>query len=313
MFTMVEKIGIEIKGQRYVKLFNLDKAYKNQLLLTTISNFQKRAIIKIFLFYNNKKETIDAIEIKNIPLQEAGSPTIKLFGEFDGEKTLFLKVMLNNKIYAERNINLKSYLPKKRRSLILIPTLLIIVVVIIFIGLRSRFIGRNINIFKLETTSLQKELPEIHTEKPEEVTKNIEREKAQKKEIEENKTEKRIKKSEVIPFQKQIKTEIVYFKPSRAFVSIPMKEKLDSILPLLSGNSNKSVKITGHCALYGTEKGRFKLSVSRAKNVYEYLRSVGWKPNKKPQVLGMGGEKPVTEDPDNQYLNRRVEIEIDGS
>ncbi len=71
-----------------------------------------------------------------------------------------------------------------------------------------------------------------------------------------------------------------------------------------------TVSITGHTALAGTERGRYDLSEQRARTVYRYLQTAGWDAAGEVLVRGIGGEAPVTRDPERQELNRRVEIEV---
>ena len=70
------------------------------------------------------------------------------------------------------------------------------------------------------------------------------------------------------------------------------------------------MSITGHTALAGTERGRYDLSEQRARTVYRYLQTAGWDAAGEVLVRGVGGEAPVTRDPERQELNRRVEIEV---
>jgi outer membrane protein OmpA-like peptidoglycan-associated protein len=68
------------------------------------------------------------------------------------------------------------------------------------------------------------------------------------------------------------------------------------------------VRIAGHCALFGSEGGRTALSRLRAEAVRDYLLAAGWKPRTPPVIEALGGQRPLTTDPDDQDLNRRVVI-----
>ncbi|GEM_PF-5471960 len=105
----------------------------------------------------------------------------------------------------------------------------------------------------------------------------------------------------------------VYFLPDSPLLTRQAEEKLNKIALTLKnlppGNTKDyTVQIYGHCALYGTERGRISLSRKRAINVFRYLKEQGWEPSSRVKVAGLGGTKPVTRDPKKQYLNRRVEI-----
>lgn len=102
----------------------------------------------------------------------------------------------------------------------------------------------------------------------------------------------------------------VYFHPNSTVLTPDTISVLDQILVILKNNGDLDVDITGHCAFYGTEKGRQEISIERAENVYRYFISGGWKPERKPLLAGRGHLDIVTRDPDKQNLNRRVEIII---
>ena len=103
---------------------------------------------------------------------------------------------------------------------------------------------------------------------------------------------------------------VLYFTPNSAALSSVTLESLENVLSFLLDYPSLHVMITGHCAIAGTEAGRREISVSRAANVEEWLRRGGWNPEYPPQVKGEAGNFPLTRDPDNQEINRRVEIII---
>ncbi|MBB6479129.1 OmpA family protein [Spirochaeta isovalerica] len=105
----------------------------------------------------------------------------------------------------------------------------------------------------------------------------------------------------------------VYFYPNRTDLTVDAKAVLDDIVKILTTTDNLDVEITGHCAFFGTEKGRQEISVERAENVYNYFLSKGWEPSRKPLLEGRGLQDLITRDPDKQNLNRRVEIRIHSS
>ncbi|NOY10192.1 MAG: OmpA family protein [Spirochaetes bacterium] len=102
--------------------------------------------------------------------------------------------------------------------------------------------------------------------------------------------------------------EVIYFAPDSSVLTTEAEKKLTAIIPGLNRIKKGRIIIRGHCALYGTEKGRTELSGQRAANTLMFLISRGWRPEHTPEVKGYGGKYPVTTDPDKQNLNRRVEI-----
>ncbi|MBI9099215.1 MAG: OmpA family protein [Spirochaetaceae bacterium] len=103
---------------------------------------------------------------------------------------------------------------------------------------------------------------------------------------------------------------IVYFNPNQSDLTASARSILYQVLQILKQDGNLYVEITGHCAYYGTEKGRQEISTHRAENVYTFFINNGWVPVNKPRLAGLGHQQIVTKDPNRQNLNRRVEIII---
>jgi len=102
----------------------------------------------------------------------------------------------------------------------------------------------------------------------------------------------------------------VYFFPDSSKLTSGAESVLDQVLSILESEEDLYVEILGHCAFYGTEKGRQEISTDRAENVYSYFISNGWTPEYQPRLAGLGHGQIVTKDPEKQNLNRRVEIII---
>lgn len=100
----------------------------------------------------------------------------------------------------------------------------------------------------------------------------------------------------------------IYFSADSADLLGDQRGKLGKVGALLIRYPELDVRISGHCATAGTEKGRLALSQDRARAVYAALTAAGWKPASTPEVKGFGDERPATRAEDEQALNRRVEI-----
>lgn len=104
----------------------------------------------------------------------------------------------------------------------------------------------------------------------------------------------------------------VYFAPDSPVLDANARSRLAAAAERLAAYpSDASVRIIGHTALAGTEQGRYDLSRQRAQNAFAYLQSAGWEARQAVTVQGIGGEQPVTRDPERQELNRRVEITVE--
>jgi outer membrane protein OmpA-like peptidoglycan-associated protein len=100
-------------------------------------------------------------------------------------------------------------------------------------------------------------------------------------------------------------TATVYFSPDSASLNSRTREELEQLAALLT--SDYDIVIEGHCAEYGTERGRLALSAARAQNVAGFLAE-RIQTDSRFQTAGLGSSRPATRDPDLQELNRRVEI-----
>ncbi|MDC7221482.1 MAG: OmpA family protein [Spirochaetales bacterium] len=103
---------------------------------------------------------------------------------------------------------------------------------------------------------------------------------------------------------------LLHFSPNNSDLDDESIESLKNVLSFLLEYPSLNVSITGHCAIAGTEAGRREISVQRAKNVETWLKAGGWKPEVPPIVRGEAGDYPLTRDPEDQEINRRVEIEL---
>jgi peptidoglycan-associated lipoprotein len=97
----------------------------------------------------------------------------------------------------------------------------------------------------------------------------------------------------------------IYF----AFDSFSLKEldKAHALADYMRAHPAKSVDLAGHCSQEGANDYNLALGARRAQTVRDYLAAAGiaehrisWK--------SFGEESPVTEDPAQYHLNRRVEF-----
>ena len=89
------------------------------------------------------------------------------------------------------------------------------------------------------------------------------------------------------------------------------KTELDKLFSLLEKNKKIRIKISGHTDNTGTADYNKKLSLQRAKAVYDYLVSRGISTSRL-EYAGYGETRPVTanDTPENRSKNRRVEFVI---
>ena len=87
--------------------------------------------------------------------------------------------------------------------------------------------------------------------------------------------------------------------------------ELEKLLLLLENNKEIHIQINGHTDNSGTAGYNMKLSIQRAKSVYDYLISQGID-SYRLKYQGYGETKPIfpNDTPENRSKNRRVEFVI---
>lgn len=90
-----------------------------------------------------------------------------------------------------------------------------------------------------------------------------------------------------------------------------VNEQLDNLVFDFLNCSNCSLKIIGYTDNTGLSNANLKLSMSRAKSVYEYLNNKGI-PYEKMDYVGLGENNPIADNNmvEGRSKNRRVEIQI---
>ncbi len=101
----------------------------------------------------------------------------------------------------------------------------------------------------------------------------------------------------------------VYFQPESSVISQTAGAELENLVKLIP--ESISLEVGGHCANYGTEKGRRTLSLNRARAVALFL-SERIPQSVQLQISSYGSSRPLSDKPELQDKNRRVEITSDG-
>jgi len=102
----------------------------------------------------------------------------------------------------------------------------------------------------------------------------------------------------------------VYFQPESSALSGGARVELENLTGMIP--EDISLVVGGHCANYGTEKGRSVLSLNRARAVALFL-SERIPDSVQLQIRSYGSSRPISDNPETQDKNRRVEILSDGS
>ncbi|HOJ64611.1 MAG TPA: OmpA family protein [Spirochaetota bacterium] len=131
-----------------------------------------------------------------------------------------------------------------------------------------------------------------------------------RKDLDKNK----IKDTEITKDDKGIKItlENIQFDPESAVLRPEEIERLKRIAEILKKYKDRGVLIIGHTTDKGTEEGRQKLSLERAKSVIDFLIKEDAINIKKSMYMGKGGKEPIAPNDtiEGMKKNRRVEIYI---
>lgn len=339
----VEKfLAVQVEHSRYVSLFKLDRPMNKELSLTTLVDNQKQADVRVYLIVDGNKIHIHTFVLSNLPRKKSGELRISLKASFDGRSSVHFRLSLDGRLHETQRLSLRKHLKKKRSGhlLWLIPLLLLIAALLFLLlgpGMCSSTSDKNTDTVgtsrpiaapssgqtfeqtsepekqpppraAIETNAAKTEETGIKTPMPAEATTHAESAPtgtASAKTAEPAGSEPAGSEPAAAAFtlEKQ-----VYFQPDNANLTGEARKLLIDLADTLKEHPEAPVAIFGHCALYGTEKGRIELSQQRAEQVADFLRDRGWKPETLPEIRGLGGNQPVTRNSENQYLNRRVEI-----
>ncbi len=102
----------------------------------------------------------------------------------------------------------------------------------------------------------------------------------------------------------------IYFEPDETVLTATAQRQLETAISEIDSGGVQSVRIVGHAAPYGNELGRSGISRGRALAVRDALLSIGWDLSEGATVEWRGASEPVTVVPEDQYLNRRVELRV---
>ncbi len=131
-----------------------------------------------------------------------------------------------------------------------------------------------------------------------------------KKDLEDN----HIEDTEISKDEKGIKISLenIMFEPNSAHLLASEKERLNKISEILKKYKDRGVLVEGHTTDKGSEAGRQKLSLERAKSVVDFLIGKDAIDQEKSSYTGKGGSEPVAPNDAEEGMkkNRRVEIFI---
>ena len=315
---MDRSIAVEIEDSSFVQLLELREGSRGKLNLKVPESSPDKAKVRLFLVSGKEDRLLSEITI--VPPDEDSQGGIELIGGFlNGELTIELR--RNGEILERRTLRLpaEQKLPPGVMRVVLTASALVLTFGIIAVSIANLYGGRSSSKTGVEVSSVtDREAEPLITDL--EIP------------ADESQSELSAPEDPPIPATDQSASgtdlaadpdgpavrevsyrHLIYFLPEDHSLTSGARKELQSIWRRLEDLEDSIVTITGHCALYGTERGRSELSVLRAKAAYDFLVQQGWRPENESFIIGRGGENPVTFDQKEQHLNRRVEISIEYS
>ena len=332
-------LGVVIDNSRLVWLYDSEHSSTRPVRLTTVTDNQHKADIKFYIKHSGKKEFLCTENIINIPLMKAGEPSIDIKPRVSS-KTFFYEIFVNGRLVRRSSCKLNKYL--RTKTPFLIGGISLVAVILILLG-----------IFYLPPLLRAGEPPrgtvETNVKQQPDVRQSAEQARPVEKKPEENqpaKVDTSAQTENPVPEQTEVQQEkeqpivsepppepetkspvfveseitdrySVYFKPDSPDLTAEARLGLSEFIQKLPtkkdfDEAEFELEVRGHCARYGTEEGRAELSRERALTVYNYLKSQ-WGIEADSLVSGAGASEPVTLKLEEQYLNRRVDINIKGN
>ncbi|MBI9101244.1 MAG: OmpA family protein [Spirochaetales bacterium] len=306
---------------RFANLISLSHKGKRKIILTTVKDFQRGGRLEFFWKNEEKIRSGGSIKISDLPPNKPGDPVLTINCAFNGRDKVKIGYRTDkNKRLTRSLIVPQDFQPERKHRSFLNPGILMVIIFGIFITLMiiiSPWVGKS----EKSTQQLPSNnrtantLPAVNQQETEETT-HIERIKEQpeptvtRDAISERTPEPSAKdetNSPVITMDTLNKS--IYFQPESYELTEKAIAELEILSISLKGQDLSRLRITGHCALFGTEEERVELSLKRAENTADYLRSRMDIPESTP-IRGFGGSAPASMDKDKQDRNRRVEIEL---
>ncbi len=111
-------ISVEVEQRNYVKLISLDRAGRGNRKLTTIEPRQNRALVKVYFETESGRQLLYEFDVGNIP-PHPEKPDLCLQTDFDGKRSVYLSLFLNNRLYEEKQFDLRPYTNKTGKTVVI--------------------------------------------------------------------------------------------------------------------------------------------------------------------------------------------------
>ena len=326
------RLGVEIDNSRIVEVMPLAYGASGTMDLAAIERGQRRALVRLYVLRGSNRTELTTMDVRTLPAYPNRRALLRLRSTVDRAGELRLRLDVEDRLYHDERVDVRPYLRRSRTAVAAAALgLIVLLVAAAFLLLRGLPGG--------DTTAPVAKAPAAEAAPRDEPAAESESEAgvAERDQEPEGDTADAGRdpqtgdagatadraatgepeapaeaETEPAPPEAVEPAEwSVYFPPDSPVLTARARTRLAEVAARLEDYpAEVTISITGHTALAGTERGRYDLSEQRARNVYRYLQTAGWDAAGEVLVRGVGGEAPVTRDPDRQELNRRAEIEV---
>lgn len=291
---------MRIENKSLVPFFDLDKDHKRSLSLTTLKDRQRTAIVTLYRKDREGREIqLKQYSVGPLPDSKAGEPKILLESRKSGARSVEVELSLNRRRIASDRFRLPGGGGIWWWLLGILIVLLLGLLALLL--LRPATVPSTDQIQSSRTAAAPATAPEAEREPEPALSKDPEE------------AVEAIPAPAPEPEPKAVLTapirRTVYFNPDSSVLTDKAREIIDLLAAEIREYPEIRITLRGHCAVKGTEKGRRELSEERAAAAAALLRNKGFEVE---GSRGLGAEEPITLQEEDQYLNRRVEIIVEG-
>lgn len=303
------QLYVRIENKSLVPFFDLDKDQKRSLSLTTLKDRQRTAIVAIYRKDREGREIqLKQYTVSPLPSGKAGEPKILLESRKTGARSVEVQLSLGRRRIASDRFRLPGGGGVWRW--LLGGLIILLLVLLALVLLRPAPVSSIPDVAPSSRTPAPQPAPEAERE-PEEAPNPA----AASPDVtaEAAPAPAPAPESPAPPAPAALLSEpirrTVYFNPDSATLTDRAREAIELLANEIRQYPEIRISILGHCAVKGTEEGRRELSEERAEAAAALLRSKGFEV---ASSRGLGAEEPLTLEEEDQYLNRRVEIIVEG-
>lgn len=335
-------LAVQIEHRDLVPVVEIERNAEGSVDLTTMRREQRKAVVDVFLTDGSRREKAASFVIPSLPQVQGRKPLIQLTGSVEG-KTAHLRLFVERRLVDTQTVDVRSALPRKA----LLPALLVVLLILLLGGGAYFLFFRGTTDPPVASRSEPASSESSRQPGTEEsgagesgaggpqLTESeagsggarepgsTDRAGSEEGSAAASGSATAMEADTATPGTPEPASEVapesaasaepsysVYFRPNSAVLTPAAQEELRRVGQALARQEVSALRIVGHTALAGTEAGRIELSWDRARAVQAFLSEGGSEAADQAQILGRGGDAPLTRERELQHLNRRVEIYV---